>query len=142
MFNSFNKRSLSAPPTSVIFDYVSGACYQFCHFLTKWFVCSCRLHCLESSAEYFDKLIPRHLLFQTGLALSLLLPFKAFINFQKHVHHNRRPPQKQLIFLFPNLFHTKTYRHPSSNRTLIAFLSTDSISTTFPNFPNSSLLKL
>lgn len=81
--------------------------------------------------------------FPTGLALSLLLPFKAiFINFQKHSYHTRRAPQKQLIFLFPNLFQTKNQLHPSSNRTPIAFLGTDSISTTFPDFPNSSLLKL
>lgn len=80
--------------------------------------------------------------FPTGLALSLLLPFKAFINFQKHSYHTRRAPQKQLIFLFPNLFQTKNQLHPSSNRALIAFLGTHLVRTTSLNFPNSSILKL
>ena len=108
MFNSFNKRSLSAPPTSVIFDYVSGACYQFCHFLTKWFVCSCRLHCLESSAEYFDKPIPRHPFLKQAWRYPCRFLSKLFINFQKQVHHNRRTTKKTTNFPFFEYFKDQT----------------------------------
>ena len=106
VLNSFNKRSLSAPPLFAGFDYVSvRAINLVCHFLQKWFWADCTA--LSPSAEYFDKLIPRSSFFKTGLALSYcrFLP-KLFINFRsKQVTDD--PLKKQLIFSFPNILKTK-----------------------------------